>query len=252
MIRPSYISLFSGAGGLDLGLERAGFKAVSLCEIESVYCDTLKENQGDTHADGRRYFMEANIVNADIQDIAGVLWVLKGKDDADRQRKLQSWIKKSYQEANRFGKKFVNLYKNSKSPEVKQKVRERNKTITAHDKIIAKFTENGIKYLPDTQTICEQVFKTISTSIGMFALNHNAIHPDLLVLTDCVSDKETLIEFKGDTDENIDQLRLECLTQACVYFEGLCEYYGSGFNEMADKYREQYKELCASYVENKE
>ena len=72
MIRPSYISLFSGAGGLDLGLERAGLKAVSLCEIESVFCDTLKANQGATHADGYEYFTDANILNVDIQDIMGI------------------------------------------------------------------------------------------------------------------------------------------------------------------------------------
>ena len=46
MDAPLYVSLFSGAGGLDIGLERAGFRALSLCEIEPIFCDTLRANQG--------------------------------------------------------------------------------------------------------------------------------------------------------------------------------------------------------------
>jgi len=78
---PTYISLFSGAGGLDIGLERAGLRAVSLCEIESVFCDTLEANQCSTHADGHEYFKDAKICNADIQDLAGI--DLAGNEQVD-------------------------------------------------------------------------------------------------------------------------------------------------------------------------
>ena len=71
MKQPKYISLFTGAGGLDIGLERAGLKAVSLCEIEAVFCETLHENQRFQHADGMDYFKEAIIHNADICETAG-------------------------------------------------------------------------------------------------------------------------------------------------------------------------------------
>ena len=64
-----YVSLFSGAGGLDIGLERAGFEAVSLCEIESVFCRTLSANQGWAHGDARKYLSNATIVNTDIRDV---------------------------------------------------------------------------------------------------------------------------------------------------------------------------------------
>jgi len=64
-----YVSLFSGAGGLDIGLERAGFEAVSLCEIESVFCRTLSANQSWAHGDGRKYLSNATILNADIRDV---------------------------------------------------------------------------------------------------------------------------------------------------------------------------------------
>jgi len=71
MNQPKYVSLFTGAGGLDIGLERAGLKAVSLCEIEKVFCDTLHENQQFQHADGIDYFAGAVVNNADICEVAG-------------------------------------------------------------------------------------------------------------------------------------------------------------------------------------
>lgn len=38
------LSFFSGAGGLDLGIHRAGFDIRLSVEIEEVYCDTLRSN----------------------------------------------------------------------------------------------------------------------------------------------------------------------------------------------------------------
>ena len=39
-----YLSFFSGALGLDLGFERAGYECLSLNEIDPVACDTIKFN----------------------------------------------------------------------------------------------------------------------------------------------------------------------------------------------------------------
>lgn len=72
MKKPKYVSLFTGAGGLDIGLERAGLKAVSLCEIEKVFCETLYENQQFKHSDGTDYFCGATIHNEDICDVKGL------------------------------------------------------------------------------------------------------------------------------------------------------------------------------------
>lgn len=41
------ISLFSGAGGLDIGFERAGFSIAVAIEIDPSCCDTLKTNRPD-------------------------------------------------------------------------------------------------------------------------------------------------------------------------------------------------------------
>ncbi|HAS88729.1 MAG TPA: hypothetical protein DCS48_05425 [Desulfovibrio sp.] len=65
----NYISLFSGAGGLDIGLERSGLKAISMCEIENVFCDTLRENAKKTHSDGMSYFNSTKIINSDIREL---------------------------------------------------------------------------------------------------------------------------------------------------------------------------------------
>ncbi len=41
----SLISLFTGAGGLDLGLEQAGFRTLVANEIGPHACETLRQNQ---------------------------------------------------------------------------------------------------------------------------------------------------------------------------------------------------------------
>lgn len=69
-MKPRYVSLFSGAGGLDIGLERAGLEPVSMCEIEKVFCNTLEANQGWEHSDGRTYLSHAKIINADIREVS--------------------------------------------------------------------------------------------------------------------------------------------------------------------------------------
>jgi len=43
------LSLFSGAGGLDLGLERAGMEVVALCEIDPKARMVLRKHWPDTH-----------------------------------------------------------------------------------------------------------------------------------------------------------------------------------------------------------
>jgi len=64
-----YVSLFSGAGGLDIGLERAGLVATALCEIDATFCSSLLENKGWRHCDGYTYFDHAHIYNADLREL---------------------------------------------------------------------------------------------------------------------------------------------------------------------------------------
>lgn len=46
MNRPSVVSLFSGAGGLDIGFEQAGFRTLCANDINKDACDTFDENFG--------------------------------------------------------------------------------------------------------------------------------------------------------------------------------------------------------------
>lgn len=54
------VSLFSGGGGLDLGLTHAGFRGVFLSDIEVPHCETLRKN-----------FPEANIREANCSELTG-------------------------------------------------------------------------------------------------------------------------------------------------------------------------------------
>lgn len=58
------LSLFSGAGGLDLGFHRAGYEVVACVEIEEKYCRTLRQNVGDDKPLGR----VKEILCQDIED----------------------------------------------------------------------------------------------------------------------------------------------------------------------------------------
>ena len=52
------ISLFSGAGGLDLGFHKAGFRTVTANEFDAKICPTFRAN-----------FPEVNLIEGDIRDI---------------------------------------------------------------------------------------------------------------------------------------------------------------------------------------
>jgi DNA (cytosine-5)-methyltransferase 1 len=58
--KPTVVSLFSGAGGLDKGLEMAGFRTVFATDLHEPHCETLRRN-----------FPGAVVVCAKIADLTG-------------------------------------------------------------------------------------------------------------------------------------------------------------------------------------
>lgn len=72
-IQPTVVSLFSGAGGLDIGLERAGWRTVVATDLDPVAIESLRLSQrARIRISGRskRTFLdETKIVHADICDL---------------------------------------------------------------------------------------------------------------------------------------------------------------------------------------
>jgi len=63
LLHPATLSLFSGAGGLDIGFHRAGFKIVAYVELDEVCCKTLALNRS-------RYLPpDCQIINRDIREV---------------------------------------------------------------------------------------------------------------------------------------------------------------------------------------
>jgi DNA (cytosine-5)-methyltransferase 1 len=68
-LNSSYISLFSGAGGLDLGLERAGWRTAYASDNDAAAVATLTANVGKHIGAGLRAFQDAFIEQADIRNL---------------------------------------------------------------------------------------------------------------------------------------------------------------------------------------
>lgn len=60
------LSLFSGAGGLDIGFSDVGFDIVESVEIERKFCDTLELNTGEG-----KYFSNSKVNCLDIREFSG-------------------------------------------------------------------------------------------------------------------------------------------------------------------------------------
>jgi DNA (cytosine-5)-methyltransferase 1 len=71
--RPSAVSLFSGGGGLDLGLELAGFETRVAVEWERYACWTLRENaaSGTRLPTGARFLEACEVIEGDVRDVSG-------------------------------------------------------------------------------------------------------------------------------------------------------------------------------------
>lgn len=69
------VSIFSGAGGLDLGLEAAGFVSRVVTDIDPYGCSTVRASRESAEARSRRLLAKAEIIEGDITtlDMAALL-----------------------------------------------------------------------------------------------------------------------------------------------------------------------------------
>jgi DNA (cytosine-5)-methyltransferase 1 len=70
---PAFVSLFSGAGGLDLGLEQAGWSCRYASDIDAAAVASLESNRGFDLGLGRRAFADSFIEHADIRALTAAI-----------------------------------------------------------------------------------------------------------------------------------------------------------------------------------
>lgn len=78
MSEPTHISLFSGAMGLDLGLEAAGFRTLAAVEVDPVARQTIQHN---TQQRGERLFIGQDITQLSAEDILKATGLRRGEAD---------------------------------------------------------------------------------------------------------------------------------------------------------------------------
>lgn len=66
-----FISIFSGAGGLDLGLEQAGWECLFATDHDAAAIATLEHNRGYALGQGRKALADTIIRQADVCDLRG-------------------------------------------------------------------------------------------------------------------------------------------------------------------------------------
>lgn len=71
MLKDRFVSLFSGAGGLDLGLEMAGWHGLYASDIDPCAVDTLQMNRGRVIASAKKFMSNSVIERADIRNLSG-------------------------------------------------------------------------------------------------------------------------------------------------------------------------------------
>ena len=69
---PKFISLFSGAGGLDLGLEMAGWEAAYATDSDPCAVQSLLANAGWTLETGGKALSNCFVEQADVRKLAAV------------------------------------------------------------------------------------------------------------------------------------------------------------------------------------
>lgn len=69
-INPSFVSLFAGAGGLDLGLEQAGWRCLYASDVDHASVASLERNRGFSLGRGRRVLADAYIEQADVRNLS--------------------------------------------------------------------------------------------------------------------------------------------------------------------------------------
>ena len=71
MVVRNCISLFSGGGGLDLGLEAAGFETLLASDIDEHSCRSLEKNKRNARALKKPFLQNAKILCEDANDLQG-------------------------------------------------------------------------------------------------------------------------------------------------------------------------------------
>jgi DNA (cytosine-5)-methyltransferase 1 len=80
--RYKVVSLFSGAMGLDIGLDRTGrFELLACVEVERAFCDTIRANVAACRIAGNPIVLERDIANLSVAEFTASTGIKPGDVD---------------------------------------------------------------------------------------------------------------------------------------------------------------------------
>ena len=160
------------------------------------------------------------------------VWCLQNsmrKQPALANERFERWRKHSLIKDQKFRKDILNAFDGSKRDEIQRWIEE-------CDKEIKSVTSKSV---PEFAQIIENVFGSRETKAyaGMYLRFLNAVHLDLRTLSDTIREDNFSSICEGDTDDSIDDLKVDCLICACIFFRELYRFYGLNFQKIEDEYQ---------------
>lgn len=160
--------------------------------------------------------------------IAKVIWCIEGKNSEEVNKRIKQWDKQSLMQE----KRLISKFKNSEKENMKKFYDQR----IAHINSLSPQVE-GVKKMPSVAAMLEDELYA-----NVYVQFNGAIHIDTFVLSESINDNRTLIEYTGDTKEDVELLKGCCLSNVYIFFCNIYAFFGWDYTEITKEHAEIAKE----------
>lgn len=160
--------------------------------------------------------------------IAKLIYCLQG-DGNGVSKRIESWEKTSLIKRKKFYQNIIDRYTGCNRKKVQKWIDETQNEID----------EINVDELPNTGRVFEEIFGKEHPvgRAGMYLQYLGAVHIDLETLAKTITKDGTRIEYMGDVEYSIENLKFECLTHTYIFFHEVYRYYNLDFQKIENEYK---------------